>query len=127
MAVPPDSRLPDPATSRQSTEEGERRKFLEPDPRPGLRLTDLQRNSIIAVILLVALVGIVVAVRMAATGNDQSSAALPDSVDRLIPSSGAEVLQQATVGIDVAAGYDAYLEINGTTIKTAADGLIKDL
>ena len=64
---------------------------------------------------------------MAATGDEQSSSALPDYVDRLIPASGAEVLRQATVGIDVADGYDAYLVINGRRIATAEDGLIKDL
>ncbi len=31
------------------------------------------------------------------------------------------------MGIDVAAGYDAYLIINGTEIRTAEDGLVKDL
>jgi len=115
MAPPPDQ----PSATR--------RKFLEPDPETGLRLSDLQRNLIIVGILVAAVVVIVVAVRMAATGDEQSSSALPAYVDRLIPASGSEVLRQATVGIDVAAAHDAYLEINGTPVRTAADGLIKDL
>jgi hypothetical protein len=109
------------------TKEPTSRRFLEPDPTTGLRLTDVQRRVVIAVILVVALVGIVVATRMAVTGDDSTSEALPDNVDRVIPASGAEVLRQATVGIDVADGYDAYLVINGVEITTAEDGLIKDL
>ena len=77
--------------------------------------------------LLVACVLLVVAFRMAVTGDDKTSESLPDSVDRLIPTSGSSVLRQATVGIDVAAGYDGYLVINGTAVRTAKDGVIKDL
>ena len=77
--------------------------------------------------VLGALIGLVLTFQAATTGNDRTSESKPEFVDRLIPESGAEVLRQSGVGIDVAAGYDAYLIINGTEIRTAEDGLIKDL
>lgn len=66
----------------------------------------------------------------AATGPDQTSFSKPDYVERLIPSSGSEALRQATVGVDLREGYDAYLVINGVTIQNSAttaddDGLRK--
>ena len=57
----------------------------------------------------------------AVTGND-ANAVRPVSVDRLIPSSGAEILRQGQVGVDLAAGYDAYLIINGIEIRNQATG-----
>lgn len=86
-----------------------------------------KRNAIAAVLVAVAIVGLYFTVRLAVTGDANTSAALPDSVDRLIPASGAEVLTQAEVGIDLAVGYDAYLILNGTDIRSESDGLFKDL
>ncbi|MEZ5350658.1 MAG: hypothetical protein R2714_15885 [Microthrixaceae bacterium] len=85
------------------------------------------RNAIASVLVLVAIVGLVFTVRLAVTGDDNTSDALPDSVDRLIPDSGDEVLAQSSVGVDLAVGFDAYLIVNGTEIRTEADGLTKDL
>lgn len=85
------------------------------------------RNAIAAVLIAVAIVGLVFTVRMAVTGDGNTSAALPDSVDRLIPASGDEVLTQSEVGVDLAVGFDAYLILNGTEIRTESDGLNKDL
>lgn len=86
--------------------------------------------------LIVALIAGMVAifayvVDNAVTGPDSVSLSNPESVERLIPASGAEVLSQSTVGIDLADGYDAYLVINGQRITNLAtrdnlDGLIKD-
>ena len=90
------------------------------------RLGDVPRRLLIALLLVGVVAGIVITGRMAVTGTGSTSDALPDSVERLIPASGAQALRQAQVGIDVAAGYDAYLQINGVTIKTADDGLMKD-
>jgi hypothetical protein len=90
------------------------------------RLGDVPRRVLIALLLVGVVVGIAITGRMAVTGTGSTSDALPDSVERLIPASGAQALRQAQVGIDVADGYDAYLQINGVTIKTAEDGLIKD-
>lgn len=91
------------------------------------RLGDVLRRLLLAAIILGCLVGIFYTGRAAVTGNDESSSALPDTVDRLIPASGSEVLRQTQVGIDVAEGQDAYLLVNGVEIRDAEDGLIKDL
>jgi hypothetical protein len=85
------------------------------------------RRLFITVVVVGCLVGLFLTGRAAITGGDETSNALPDSVDRLIPASGSEVLRQSEVGIDVADGFDAYLQINGTEIRTSEDGLIKDL
>ncbi len=101
------------------------------DPAPHRRrlpeLSDTWARVIMAVLIVGALVGIVFTVRNAATGNDATSESKPAYVDRLIPASGSDVLRQASVGIDVAAGYDGYLIVNNKVIRTAADGLVKDL
>lgn len=94
---------------------------------PRRRLGDLPRRILITLVVLGALAGIFVTGRLAVTGFEDTSGVLPDSVDRLIPPSGAEVLRQSQVGIDVADGYDAYLQINGVEVRNAEDGLIKDL
>lgn len=88
---------------------------------------DLARRVVWIVLILGALVGIFFTGKAATTGLDSASGSLPDQVDRLIPESGAEVLRQSQVGIDVAAGYDAYLIINGVEVRSAQDGLIRDL
>lgn len=77
--------------------------------------------------LIVVLVAAMVAVFAyivdnAVTGPDEVSLSSPDYVERLIPASGSEALSQATVGIDLAEGYDAYLVINGQRIDNLADG-----
>lgn len=82
--------------------------------------------AIVTVLILGALAGIFFTGRMAVTGFDSSSENLPDSVDRLIPGSGQQVLRQSQVGIDVADGYDAWLQINGVEVRGAEEGLIKD-
>lgn len=87
-------------------------------------LPDRWAHLIMALLVVGAVTGLVVAVMLASTGGDRTSESLPDSVDRLIPASGAEVLAQSTVGIDVAEGYDAYLIVDGKEIRTAEDGLV---
>lgn len=94
---------------------------------PRRRVSDATRRALLTVIILGALAGLFFAGRAAQTGTDATSTALPDSVERIEPASGSEVLRQAAVGLDVAAGHDAVLQINGTRIETAEDGLIKDL
>jgi hypothetical protein len=96
-------------------------------PRERRELPDWLRRTIMGVLLVGALVGLVLTVKAATTGNDRTSESKPNYVDRLIPASGSEVLRQAGVGIDLAAGYDGYLIINGKEIRTAKDGLVKDL
>lgn len=85
------------------------------------------RNAVAAMLVAVALVGLYFTFRAAVTGDSNTSQALPDSVDRLIPASGDEVLTQSEVGVDLATGFDAYLIVNGTEIRSESDGLTRDL
>ncbi|MGI9578438.1 MAG: hypothetical protein ACR2OH_09585 [Microthrixaceae bacterium] len=85
------------------------------------------RNAIAAIVIIGAIVGMVFTFRLAVTGDGNTSQALPDSVDRLIPASGDEVLSQSEIGVDLATGFDAYLIVNGTEIRDEADGLKREL
>lgn len=97
-----------------------------PAPRRKRReLPDRWAYLIMAVLVLGAISGLVVTFMLASTGGDKTSEVLPDSVERLIPTSGSQILRQATVGLDVAEGYDAYLIVDGKEIKTGDDGLIR--
>lgn len=109
-------------------EDTESRADGGPEPTaPRAPMAPAKRNAIAAVLVAVAIVGLYFTVSLAVTGDNNASAALPESVDRLIPASGDEVLTQSEVGIDLAVGYDAYLIVNGTEIRSEADGLVKDL
>jgi hypothetical protein len=127
----PDDRLPPEGPAATATDdaatETPRWSADRPPPPPGGPLRRWGVRILVTVLLLGSLAGLVWTATQAATGGDEASQTLPDSVDRLIPASGSEVLRQATVGIDVAAAHDAYLVINGTEIRTAEDGLSKDL
>lgn len=90
-------------------------------------LPDWARNTIVTVLIVGALVGIFYTGKNATTGMNNTSQNLPNSVERLLPASGDEVLRQAQVGLDLAEGYKATLTINGTEIRSAKDGLITDL
>lgn len=81
----------------------------------------LLRRVVMIGLALLALGLIVYAAMDSSTGLDNASEAKPPSVLRFEPPSGSEVLKQATVGIEVKTGYNAYLDINGVTIKTVAD------
>ncbi len=102
---------------------------------PTMNLLDnrLFRRTLLVGLLVVAIVGFVYACDNSVAGNNNVSESKPfPFVERLIPSSGAEVLQQSEVGIDLATGYDAYLIINGVQItnvstKPEVDGLNKTL
>lgn len=97
-------------------------------PRPARReLSDPVRRAVMLLLVLGALAGLVLTARAAVTGSDPTSDALPDAVERLIPAPDSEVLAQSRVGIDLADGHDAYLVLNGTEIRSAEDGLIRDL
>jgi hypothetical protein len=91
------------------------------------RLSDPTRRALITVLILGSIAGIFFTGMYAVTGTDATSSNLPDSVERLIPPSGAEALRQSQVGIDVADGYDATLQLNGVDLRDAEDGLIRDL
>lgn len=69
----------------------------------------------LAVVLVVgaAVVGLV-----EVTGSDPHPVG-SGAIERLIPAPDDKVLQQATVGIDLAAGYEAGLSLNGVAIPPA--------
>lgn len=96
-------------------------------PSPRRELPDAVRRTLMLLLVLGALVGLGFTARAAVTGSDPTSDALPDDVERLIPAPESEVLSQSRVGIDVRPGYDGYLVVNGTEVRTGEDGLVKDL
>jgi hypothetical protein len=124
-----DQRDDDPAatTTQDAPAEDRRWSADRPPPPPGGPLRRWGVRILVTALLLGSLAGLAWTVTQASTGSDEASEVLPDAVDRLIPASGSEVLRQTTVGIDVAAAHDAYLVINGTEVRTAEDGLVKDL
>jgi hypothetical protein len=93
-----------------------------PPTERGLLERPLIRRTLIVVMLAAAVALVVVIANNAVTGSDSASDTRPASIDRLIPASGAQVLRQAQVGVDLAPGYDAYLIINGTEIRNQATG-----
>lgn len=76
------------------------------------------RRAVIAVVVVGCLVLIVVAARLADTGSDTGFAEDGTAFERLIPQSGAEILRQDDVGIDLAPGFTAALIVNGVEIPT---------
>jgi hypothetical protein len=94
-------------------------------------------NTILRRLLIVATLAVVAVLLVyindnAVTGDKETSLAKPSYVDRLIPESGSSVPVQDQVGIDLAVGYDAYLDINDVEIRNTvtdptADGLLKTL
>jgi len=98
-----------------------------PAEPPVVPKAPLVQRVLVGLLLLGGLVGLVATFTFATTGNSSTSSNAPDFVERLVPESGSEVLTQSGVGIDVAAGYDGYLIVNGVEIRTAEDGLSKDL
>ncbi|MEZ5269211.1 MAG: hypothetical protein R2789_11840 [Microthrixaceae bacterium] len=85
------------------------------------------RNAIAAVLVLVAIVGLVFTVRLAVTGdaNTSDAARLRRPTDSRLRGRGA---RPVVGGSGPCSGLlDAYLIVNGTEIRTEADGLTKDL
>ena len=75
----------------------------------------LTRRLIYAVLLVLAATGLVIAVNNGRT-SPTATADRSEAIDALVPSEGADVLRQSTVGIDLATGYQAQLAVNGVTI-----------
>ena len=95
-------------------------------------VSPLVRRLIILATLVVAGSLAVWAYNNGVTGSDEASQSKLEGVERLIPESGSNVPAQSQVGIDLAVGYDANLEINGKLISNVAtkvgeDGLQKNL
>ena len=119
--VPTEPEITEPEIAEPAPGEPPRRR------EPRFQLADWLRRVIISLLIIGALAGIFSTGMYATTGTDTTSQGLPDSVDRLMPASGDEVLVQAQVGVDLADGYTGYLTINGVDIRTPEDGLITNL
>lgn len=93
----------------------------EPAAQPTVRTLSDGRYRLF---LLVAIGGAVAALFFAYQATQTGArdpvtvAGRPDVVERLIPRSGAEVIRQAELGIDLAPGYAGTLVLNGTEIPT---------
>ena len=85
--------------------------------RPSLTRNDIIRRVLITLVVLACIGGLALAVQRADTGEpDNATAGSPDVIEFLVPPQGAEVLQQANVAADLAAGWTGTLVINGTEI-----------
>jgi hypothetical protein len=88
--------------------------------RSPLTRNDVVRRVVITLIVLACIGGLVLALQRADTGEpDSPSAGSPDVIEFLVPAQGAEVLQQANVAADLAAGWTGTLVINDTEIPDA--------
>lgn len=72
--------------------------------------------SLIALMLVIS----VWAYNNGVTGDPNAAETQPTAVDRLIPPANSEALSQDEVGIELAEGFNAYLIIDGATIRDDA-------
>lgn len=87
---------------------------------PSPQRSSLRYRLVVTAALAAAVAALVAGVRATDT-SDQDPVSVngrPDVVERLQPRNGAEALQQAEVGIDLAPGYEGALMLNGTAIPT---------
>ena len=86
--------------------------------QPGRSPADLRYRVFVAVALVVAAAAMWVA--FASTNTEQENpaavSAAPNVVEHLVPPAGSEQLRQSEIGIDLAAGYDAELIVDGVAI-----------
>lgn len=81
--------------------------------------SSLRYRIFVAVALAVAFTALIAGVRATKTDDGEGGVTVngrADVVEHLIPQQGAEILQQAEIGIDLAVGYEAVLLLNGTEI-----------
>ncbi len=74
------------------------------------------RRGLLGLAALLGALALLLALLVADTDDNDVTVTGNAAVDELIPPRNAEVLSQDTVGIDLAAGYDARLTINGVDI-----------
>lgn len=74
------------------------------------------RRVLLGIAALMGAAAILLALILADTDDNDVTVTGNAAVDELIPPRNAEVLSQETVGIDLGAGYDARLTINGVDI-----------
>jgi hypothetical protein len=88
--------------------------------RTPLTRNDIIRRVVITLIVLGCVGLLAIAVQRADTGEpDNPRAGSPEVIEFLVPARGAEVLQQANVAADLAAGWTGTLVVNGTEIPEA--------
>jgi len=82
------------------------------------RMSDTRYRALVALALVAAGVALFLGVRSADTGSDEPPivASRPDVVEHLYPENGDQVLRQTELGIDLAAGYEGTLVVNGQPI-----------
>jgi hypothetical protein len=76
---------------------------------------DLTRRLIFGALIAVAVAGLVIAVNNGRT-SPTAAADRSEAIDAFVPTEGANVLRQSTVGIDLTDGYLAELVVNGRFI-----------
>lgn len=79
----------------------------------------------VTVALIVAALALYAGVRATET-DDGTAVSRPDVVEQIIPRRDAEALQQTEIGIDLAAGYEGALILNGTPIPTGELRLVPE-
>lgn len=87
--------------------------------RPPRTAADRRYRLFVAVALAAAAAAMAAAVVATNTGDEDdppSVSAAPDVVERLVPPSGSQQLRQSELGIDLAAGYEAELLVDGIAI-----------
>jgi hypothetical protein len=88
-----------------------------PPHRPAPRPSSLRYRLFVTAAIAVAFLALYIGIR--ATNTEDDTVAVDgraDIVEQVIPKRGAEALQQAEVGIDLAPGYEGALSLNGTPI-----------
>ncbi|MET0727024.1 MAG: hypothetical protein ABWZ76_01865 [Acidimicrobiales bacterium] len=94
--------------------------MTDPTPEPTRPPSSLRYRLGMTAAIVVAVIALVLGVRATRTGEDHPVTVGGRSgvVEHLVPRNGAEALQQAEVGIDLAGGYEGRLILNGTAIPT---------
>lgn len=87
---------------------------------PSPPASSLRYRLTVAAAIAVAAIALLAGIRATKTGDGSTILVngRPDVVERLVPAQGAEALQQAEIGIDLAPGYEGGLVLNGTAIPT---------
>jgi hypothetical protein len=80
-------------------------------------MSDRRFRLVVAAGIAVAAVLIYIAVQITDTDPEGSArAAAPNKIEHVVPVAGSSVLRQSEIGIDLAAGYDADLAVDGIPI-----------
>lgn len=92
----------------------------DPTERPTAPPASLRYRLVVGAALVVATVALVAGLLATDTGDGDAVLVngRPDVVELVIPADGAHVLHQTEIGIDLAAGYEGAIGLNGTPIPT---------